>query len=304
MKRKTDSFTGMRPIFTGSPSIVPGGFNLDVQGQNFKVGDVVPAGSLALYDEQTRKVNVVKTAKVIEVDSDDNKIVSLRVAEFFKPIFCVGDKVAKADAISGTYADAAVITKIEETKTAYVVTLDKTISGLAQGDTLEQVVSAPSAEVVGSILVTHGDSDHIYMVTPGLYLAAGDKVMNYPLAEGALIANAIAVSSYDKGSGKLVLASDPTSAAVGDKVVKVFADATTATKASTSQAVAAEIGVARALTICDVTVDEFETAIDVTADTMQYDLLERRVPPIPAGQKDATGYMLKGNPHVTLSQSY
>ena len=31
MKRKTASFTGMRPIFTGSPSIVQGGFNLDVE---------------------------------------------------------------------------------------------------------------------------------------------------------------------------------------------------------------------------------------------------------------------------------
>ena len=37
MKRKTASFTGMRPIFTGSPSIVQGGFNPDVENQHFAV---------------------------------------------------------------------------------------------------------------------------------------------------------------------------------------------------------------------------------------------------------------------------
>lgn len=304
MKRKTDSFTGSRPIFTGSPSIVPGGFNLDVQNQAFKVGDVIPMGSVATFNEQTRLVQILKTADVVAIDADDNKIVTLRVAEFFAPNFVVGDKVAKAGAISGTYADAAAVANVQRTKTSFVVTLDKTIDGLAVGDTLEEVVSAASDEVVAGIMVSHGESDHIYVVTPGLDIAAGDKVMNYPLASGALLANAIAVTSYDKVSGKLVLASDPTSAAVGDQLVKVFADATTATKAATSQAVAAERMVGRAVTIKDVVVDEFETPIDVTADTMQYALLERRVPKIPASQKDATGSFLKGNPHVKLSQSY
>ena len=304
MKRKKGSFTGSRPIFTGSPSIVPGGFNLDVTNQSFKVGDTIPQGSVAKFDEQARLVQILKTAEVVDVDTDDNKIVSLRVAEFFEPIFVVGDKVAKADAISGTFAAAAAITKIDRTKTTYVVTLDKAITGLAKGDTLEEVVSATSAEIVAGILVTHGQDDHVYMVTPGLDISAGDKVMNYPLAEGALLANAIAVTSYDAATGKLVLASDPSDAAAGDKLVKVFADATTATLAATTQAVAAERFTGGSLTIADVDVDEFETAIDVTADTMQYALLERRVPPIPASQKDATGMFLKGNPHIKLSKSY
>ena len=304
MKRKTDSFTGQRPVFTGSPSIVPGGFNLDVVNQRFNVGDTIPIGTVAKFDEQTRLVQILKTAEVVDIDSDDNKIVSLKVAEFFKPVFCVGDKVAKAGAISGTFASAVSIAAINKTKSTYVVTLSAAITGLTVGDTLEEVVSAASAEVVAGIMVTHGNSDHIYVVTPGLDIKAGDKVMNYPLASGALIANAIAVTSYDPVSGKLVLASDPTAAAVGDQLVKVFADATTATKAATSQAVAAERFTGNSVTICDVDVDEFETPIDVCADTMQYALLERRVPKIPASQKDASGMALAGNPHVKLSQSY
>lgn len=303
MKRKTDSFTGSRPVFTGSPSIVPGSFNLDVVNQNFNVGDVIPVGTVARFNEQTRLVQILKTAEVIDIDSDDNKIVSLKVAEFFKPVFCVGDKVAKAGAISGAFADAISIAAINKTKSTYVITLSAAITGLAVGDTLEEVVSKASDEVVAGIMVTHGDSDHIYVVTPGLDLKAGDKVMNYPLASGALIANAIAVTSYDKVSGKLVLASDPTAAAVGDQLVKVFADATTVTKAATSQAAAAEV-FGNSVTIKDVEVDEFETAIDVCADTMQYALLERRVPKIPASQKDASGMALAGNPHVKLSQSF
>ena len=104
MKRKTASFTGMRPIFTGSPSIVQGGFNLDVEGQKFRVGDVVPAGTLAIFNETTRKVQVIKTAKVVEIDNENNKKVTLYIDEFYAPCFAVGDSVLKAGAVTGTFA--------------------------------------------------------------------------------------------------------------------------------------------------------------------------------------------------------
>lgn len=212
MKRKTNSFTGERPIFTGSPSIVQGGFNLDVAKQHFNVGDVIPAGTLAIYDEQTRLVSVLKTAKVVEIDSDDHKIVHLMVDEFYAPFFAVGDKVAKAGAISGTFDAAVSITKIEAKNESYIITLSGEISGLAKNDVLVEVVNSSSN--------------------------------------------------------------------------------------------AAEIGEANAVTIYDVYVNEFETGIDVCADTMQYAMYERRVPPIPASQKDATGKYLKANPHVKLTQSF
>lgn len=212
MKRKTNSFTGERPIFTGSPSIVQGGFNLDVAKQHFNVGDVIPAGTLAIYDEQTRLVSVLKTAKVVEIDSDDHKIVHLMVDEFYAPFFAVGDKVAKAGAISGTFDAAVSITKIEAKNESYIITLSGEISGLAKNDVLVEVVNSSSN--------------------------------------------------------------------------------------------AAEIGEANAVTIYDVYVNEFETGIDVCADTMQYAMYERRVPPIPASQKDTTGKYLKANPHVKLTQSF
>lgn len=51
MKRTKISFVGEKPIFTGSPQIVPGGFNLDREKQRFSVGDIIPAGTLAIFDE-------------------------------------------------------------------------------------------------------------------------------------------------------------------------------------------------------------------------------------------------------------
>lgn len=212
MKRKTASFTGQRPIYTGSPAIVPGGFNLDVANQNFPVGMIIPGGSLAIYDEEKRTVQIVKTASVVEVNTENTKEVTLLVDEFYAPIFAVGDKVAKVGAISGTYAAAVQITAISKTDNSFVITLSAAISGLKAGDALVEVVNA---------------------------------------------------------SGN-----------------------------------AAEIGKANALTLADIEVGEFETGVDVTADTMQYALFERRVPVIPASQKDATGKFLAVNPHVKLTQSY
>ena len=212
MKRKTASFTGQRPIYTGSPAIVSGGFNLDVANQNFPVGTIIPGGSLAIYDEEKRTVQIVKTASVVEVNTENTKEVTLLVDEFYAPIFAVGDKVAKAGAISGTFAAAAQITAISKTDNSFVITLSAAISGLKAGDALVEVVNA---------------------------------------------------------SGN-----------------------------------AAEIGKANALILADIEVGEFETGVDVTADTMQYALFERRVPVIPASQKDATGKFLAVNPHVKLTQSY
>ena len=210
MKRKTDSFTGTRPIFTGSPSIVQGGFNLDTKGQNFGVGDVVPAGTLAIMNEETRKVQIIKTGKVAAV-AEDNFTVTMHVDEFYKPCFAVGDKICKLP-ISGSYSEAHVIKKIENKGNQYVITLDKALMGLHDGDVFQEVID--------------GSTD------------------------------------------------------------------------------SAERGKANCVTLYDVEVGEFETAIDVTADTMQYALYEKRVLPIPDTQKDSTKAFLAANPHVKLTLSH
>ena len=213
MKRKIASFTGGRPIFTGSPAIVPGGFNLDVVNQRFPPGMIIPGGSLAIYDEVKRTVQIVKTASVVEVNSENAKEVTLKVDEFYAPIFAVGDKVAKDDAVTfGAFADAVQITAISQTDNSCVITLSKAISDLKAGDVIVEVVKDKESDV------------------------------------------------------------------------------------------AVRVGPANALTLADVEVSEFETGVDVTADTMQYALFERRVPVIPESQKN--GNHLDANPNVKLSQSY
>lgn len=210
MKTKRKSFTGERPIFTGSPALVQGGFNLDVVNQRFAVGDTIPGGCLSIFNETTRLVNVIKTAKVKAINADDAKIVTLETDEFYEPIFAVGDKVLVD--VSGTYAAAPEIKAISKKESAYVITLSAAISGLAVGNTIVEVVNK---------------SDNAALI--------GDS-------------NSVLPHDYD--------------------------------------------------------VREFETPIDVVADTMQYALYERRVLPIPASQKDTTGRFLKANPHVKLTQSF
>lgn len=210
MKTRRRSFTGERPIFTGSPALVQGGFNLDVAKQRFAVGTTIPGGCLSIFDETTRLVNIIKTAKVKAIDPDEATIVTLETDEFYEPVFAIGDKVLVN--VTGAFADAPEIKAISKKDSVYVITLSEAIAGLAVGDTIVEVINK---------------SDNASLI--------GD-------------ANSILPHDYD--------------------------------------------------------VREFETPIDVVADTMQYALYERRVLPIPASQKDTTGRFLKANIHVKLTQSY
>ena len=159
MKRKQTSFVGEKPVFSGSPHIVEGGFNLDVSSQTYNVGDTIPAGTLAIYDEQTRLVKLVKTAKVSAIKSDDAKVITLVSDEYSTPIFAVGDKVLKT--ISGTIADAPSIASISNTTSGYIITLSAAITGLAVGDVLQQVVAsgANAASIGTANALTVSDTD-------------------------------------------------------------------------------------------------------------------------------------------------
>lgn len=158
MKGTKASFVGSRPIFTGSPTIVPGGFNLDKTSQNFRVGDVIPAGTLAIYDEQKRTVKVVKTAKVLTAKGTT---VTLYVDEFYEPIFCEGDRVAKAGTIPETWTNSATITKVVKTPNSCEITLSAVIGDLVAGNIIQEVVkSGDNAAEIGtanSVLITDTD---------------------------------------------------------------------------------------------------------------------------------------------------
>lgn len=211
MKRRVRSFSGSRPVFTGAVSIVPGGYNLDKTNQSFAADAVIPEGSLAIVDETNRTVQIIKTAKVVAIDADDAKKVSLKVSEFYEPLFVAGEPVYKAgfSANSVGWSDVPTISSVKRTDSSFDIVLSKAISGLTVGDTLEIV----------------------------------KKVSDY----------------------------------------------------------AAEIGIATRLTVSDVEVRDFETPIDVTADTLQYALYKNRVAPIPASQ--ISGEYLAGNSHIRLTEA-
>lgn len=299
MKTRKKSFAGTRPVFTVAPVVEIGGFTIDKAVQNLLLGDVIPEGTLVAINESTRKVTLVKTGKVKKIDSVDAKIVTLESNDFVNPNFAVGDKVAVVD--GGAYASAITITKNEDGDDGYIITLSSTISGLAVGDILGEVASV-DCDVVCAGVITADNTNKIYMVTPGLDIKAGDKLYKGDVGPSALLADAKTVVSYDAVSGKLVTDAAFSSGAAGDNLYKVYADATTVTKAVTTTKVG-KFRVGTALTISPIEVGPDEICVDVTTNTGNGACYMRRILPIHAAQLDANKTFLKANPSVRFTNS-
>lgn len=299
MKTHKKSFAGTRPVFTVSPVVEIGGFSVDKTAQNLVVGDVIPEGTLVVHDEITRKVLIVKTGKVKAIDQSDAKIVTLESNDFVNPNFAVGDKVAVAD--GGAYGSAITITSIEDGDNGYIVTLSGTISGLAVGDVICELAKVDSDVVVAGV-ITADNTNKIYMVTPGLDIKAGDKLYKGTVGSSALLADAKTVVSYDTVSGKLVTDAAFSSGAAGDTLYKVYADATTATKAVTTTKVG-KFRVGTALTVSPIEVKQDEILVDITANTGNGACFIRRILPIPAAQLSSNGLYLAANPSIRFTNS-
>lgn len=138
MKRKFKNYGGDRPCYTMPPVKVTGGFTLNPEQTNLVAGAVVPFGTLVHADEATRLATLIKSARVVAIGTD-TKEVTLEGDEFTKPLFVVGDYVAKN--LSDTLANTPKITAIATSDTGVTVTLDKAITGLAVGDALFEVVA-------------------------------------------------------------------------------------------------------------------------------------------------------------------
>lgn len=138
MKRKFTNYGGDRPCYTMPPVKVTGGFTLDPKQTNLSAGAVVPFGTLVHADEATRLATLIKSARVVAVGTDAKKV-TLEGNEFSKPLFVVGDTVAKD--LSAALADCPKITAVATTEAGVEITLAKAISGLAVGDALFEVVA-------------------------------------------------------------------------------------------------------------------------------------------------------------------
>lgn len=138
MKRKFTNYGGDRPCYTMPPVKVTGGFTLDPQQTNLAAGAVVPFGTLVHADEATRLAKLIKSARVVAIGTDA-KQVTLEGNEFAKPLFLKGDYVAKD--LSAKLANTPKITALTTDDAGVHITLDKTITGLAVGDALFEVVA-------------------------------------------------------------------------------------------------------------------------------------------------------------------
>ncbi len=138
MKRKFTNYGGDRPCYTMPPVKVTGGFTLNPEQTNLPTGAVVPFGTLAHVDEATRLATLIKSARVVAIGTD-TKQVTLEGDEFTKPLFTVGDYIAKD--LSATLASTPKVNAVAKTDAGVVVTLSAAITGLAVGDALFEVVA-------------------------------------------------------------------------------------------------------------------------------------------------------------------
>ena len=151
MKRTYTTYGGDRPLYTQPPVQVVGGFTLDPTQTNFAAGAVIPFGTLACVDENTRKAKLIKTARIVAIDGSNAKKVTLEGDEFSKPLFVVGDLVTND--LTATAASCPTISAIANVDGGVQVTLSKTISGLAVGDILIEVVADTADQATGVLLI-------------------------------------------------------------------------------------------------------------------------------------------------------
>lgn len=147
MNFKKNSYGGGRPVFVNPPALVLGGFELDIDSQNFTEGAVIPAGTLAIINETTRKVSILKSARLTAIDAEDAKIVTVENNEFLSNPFTIGDLVHVIAAEGENPAVEVTVSSVSDG----VITLSAEISGLTVGDIItEKVNSEGTAALIGS----------------------------------------------------------------------------------------------------------------------------------------------------------
>lgn len=182
MKRKFTNYGGDRPCYTMPPVKVTGGFTLNPEQTNLAAGAVVPFGTLVHADEATRLATLIKSARVVAVGTDAKKV-TLEGDEFSKPLFVVGDNVAKD--LAAAFADCPKITAVAKTEAGVEITLAKAISGLTVGDALFEVVA---------------DSTNVKLVAQPNALAIGEG-LNAEIKEE--LADTVIDITRDSGNGEI-----------------------------------------------------------------------------------------------------
>lgn len=124
--------------FTRKPYIMDGGFTLDWKYQNFNIGDIISAGTLAIMNTETQKLRIVKTAEVMQIGDDPRKLY-LKSFPYHDPCFVIGEHIYIADK-NVNFIDAPQIVNIQNIG-AYILTLSEPIENISEGVIIQQVVN-------------------------------------------------------------------------------------------------------------------------------------------------------------------
>lgn len=163
MNFKKNSYGGSRPVFVNPPALVLGGFELDTSAQTFAIGAIIPAGTLAVCDESTRKVKLFKSARVTAIDTEDAKIISVEHDEYLSNLFAVGDMVHIIPAVAEPATPLVEVTVAAVSEG--IITLSAAIPDLEVGDVITEiknvsdeaaVIATFNAAVIKSVKVVDG----------------------------------------------------------------------------------------------------------------------------------------------------
>jgi hypothetical protein len=118
--KKTETF-GDIPVYQQTHEVSQSGYTLDVAG--LAAGSILPAGTVIIADDATRKAKALKTAKVVEVAASDALV--YKVAK--------GSQIAVGDNIGfGLKGKAYPVTAIDKSNANYdAVTVSTTLGAAA-----------------------------------------------------------------------------------------------------------------------------------------------------------------------------
>lgn len=120
--------------------MVTGGFSLNAtQAAAFPVGSIIPVGSMSNIDEVNREITIINSARVVAIDANDAKIVTLLCYDTSAPVLVVNSLVAKD--LTATLASTPKINEVKKVDAGLQITLSAAITGLSVGDGIFEVVA-------------------------------------------------------------------------------------------------------------------------------------------------------------------
>lgn len=142
--KKVYSTSGI-PVFQNVLENAQGGFTLDMSKANLSEGEEVKKGALIIYDEETRKATLVRTARVYEAGTGVSEVKVEKGHNFVKGVEVDGVAVNEINTENADYDVLTLASAVDVEKGTILATED--VSGKNTGLLYEDVTAEENATV-------------------------------------------------------------------------------------------------------------------------------------------------------------